>query len=194
MGGGLKFEEKKLEKKTQPSPHLRKTTVLCTFHSPQPNNIDPAWQQTRDWGSLLHFSESGRGRWANSYYLLALRLDYMEFAMEATTEWKMGEGAHMPQPLDWEKVHPPQFSEFCLGLGGETAVIFLPDQTTGDFKIPSFASPGHTRSPLCAHPNPNVHIFSSNQGFFYCTDGFWGGSCPLAPPPPGSGTVYDQKI
>ena len=48
---------------------------------------------TRDWGSLLHFSESGRGRLAQSYYLLlALRLDYMEFAMEATTELKMGGG------------------------------------------------------------------------------------------------------
>ena len=103
MGGGLKFEEKKLEKK-QPTPKKKLgicSTVLCTFHSPQPNNIYPAWQQTRDWGSLLHFSESGRGRWAHSYYLLALRLEYMEFAMEATTEWKMGEGAHMPQPWDW---------------------------------------------------------------------------------------------
>ena len=46
------------------------STVLCTFHSPQPYNIDPAWQQTRDWGS--------------------------------------------------------QISEFCLGLGEETAVFFSP--------------------------------------------------------------------
>ena len=77
------------------------STLLCTFHSLQPNNIDLAWQQTPDWGFLLHVSDSGPGRWAYSYYLLALQLDYMEFAVEATMEWKMGEGAHMPQPWDW---------------------------------------------------------------------------------------------
>ena len=102
-GECLKFEEKKLEKtttiKTTPKKKLGiGSTVMCTFHSPQPNNIDSAWQQTQGWGSFFNFSESGRGRWAHSYYLLALRLDYMEFAMEAITEWKMGEGAHMPQP------------------------------------------------------------------------------------------------
>ena len=63
-------------------------------------------------------------------------------------------------------------------------MFFLPDQTTGDFKIPSFASPGHTRSPVCAHPNPNVHIFfSSNQVFLIVLTALGGeGLCPLAPP------------
>ena len=85
-GVGLKFEEKKLEKNPTKSTPKKKLGICSTLHSPQPNNIDPAWQQTRDWGSLLQFFESGRGRWAHSYYLLVLRLDYMEFAMEATTE------------------------------------------------------------------------------------------------------------
>ena len=78
MGGGLKFEGKNSKKNPTKSTPKKKlgigSTVLCTFHSPQPNYIDPAWQQTRDWGSLLHFSESGQGRWTHNYYLLALRL------------------------------------------------------------------------------------------------------------------------
>ena len=41
-----------------------------------------------------------------SYYLFALRLlDYMGFAMEASTEWKMeggGGDTSVPQPWDWE--------------------------------------------------------------------------------------------
>ena len=63
-----------------------------------PNPITgPAWQQPMDWGSLFNFSESGLGR-GHSYYLLALRLlDYMEFAIEATTEYKLG-GGHTLQP------------------------------------------------------------------------------------------------
>ena len=79
----------------------------------------------------------------------------------------------------------PNFRVF-LGLGGETAVFFLPDQTTEDFKIPPFASPGHTRSPVCAHTKPNVHIcFSSNQGFFYIVLTASGGRLvSLSPPPP----------
>ena len=39
--GGLKFEKKMLEKLGIGSP------AFFTFHSPQPNNIGPAWQQPR---------------------------------------------------------------------------------------------------------------------------------------------------
>ena len=49
----------------QGSPHLRKKMGIGSpvlFHSPQPNNIGPARQQPRDWGSLFNFSDSGRGR------------------------------------------------------------------------------------------------------------------------------------
>ena len=69
--------------------------VFCTF----PNNIGPARQQSRDLGSLFYFS-------GHSYYVIALRLiDYMGFAMEAKTKWKMGKGvgvhAPAPQPFVW---------------------------------------------------------------------------------------------
>ena len=78
-------------------------------------------------------------------------------------------------------------------------MAFLPDQTTRDFKIPSFASAGHIRSPVCAHPNPNVLIFfSSNLVFFYIVltasgGGEGGGSCPLAPPTPLGRALYMTK-
>ena len=68
---------------------------------PQPKNIGPARQEPRHWGSL-NFSESGRrrGGGGHSYYLFALPLlDYMRFAMEASTEWKIGGGGgHILQP------------------------------------------------------------------------------------------------
>ena len=76
---------------------------------------------TRDWGSLLHFSESGRGRLAQSYYLLlALRLDYMEFAMEATTELKMGGGReHTCHRLGTgDKCTHPKFPSFVWDWEG----------------------------------------------------------------------------
>ena len=139
MGGGLKFEEKKSSKKTTKSTPKKKlgigSTVLCTFHSPQPNNIDPAWQQTQDWGSPLHFSESGRGRWAHSYYLLALRLDYMEFAMGATTEWKMGREHTCHSLWTGDKCTHPKFPRFVWDWEGKQQCFFLPDQTTGDLKF-----------------------------------------------------------
>ena len=44
--------------------------------------------QPRDWGSIFNFGVwSGGGGGAQ---LLASRPDYMEFAMQATTEWKRG--------------------------------------------------------------------------------------------------------
>ena len=111
-------------------------------------------QQPRDWGSF-NFSESGGGG-GHSYYLLALRLlDYMGFAMEASTEWMLeGGGTHSsstalrlgicaPPP-------PPQhiliFRVFLFRAG--RGYPGQPDYRR--FKIPSFTSPGHTHSLVCA--------------------------------------------
>ena len=105
--------------------------VFCCTFSFTPNQITGSvWQQPRDWGSLLNFSESGRGRGGgggeHSYYLLALGLDYMGFAMEATMEWKMGVGGTQSSPttLGLGINAPPQISELCLGLRGGTAVFY----------------------------------------------------------------------
>ena len=128
MGGGLKFEEKKQKKTPTKSTPKKKlgigSTVLCTFHSPQPNNIDPARQQTRDWSSLFNFSDPGRGRWAHSYYLLALRLYYMymEFAI-ATTEWGRGHTCHSLGTGD--KCTHPKFPSF-VGTGRGHSSVFPP--------------------------------------------------------------------
>ena len=46
--------------------------------------------------------------------------------------------------------HPPKISEFCLGLGWGTKVFYPPQPDYNRFKIPSFTSPGHTHSPVCA--------------------------------------------
>ena len=57
--------------------------------------------QPRDWGSLFNFSASGRGVGAQ---LLASRPDYMEFIMQATTEWKRGHILDIlatVQPWEW---------------------------------------------------------------------------------------------
>ena len=76
--------------------------------------------------------EEGGG--GHNYYSLALRLlDYMGFATEASTEWKMGGGGgthpsatalglriSAPPPTH------PKFPRFCLGLGGGTKMFFPP--------------------------------------------------------------------
>ena len=77
------------------------------------------------------WSESGRRR-GHRYFLLALRLlDYMRFAMEATTEWKMGGGGgtHSSSTvlglgISTPPPPPPQISKFCLGLGEATKVFY----------------------------------------------------------------------
>ena len=107
--------------------------------------------------------------------------------MEATTEWKMGGGSTQSThatALGLGISAPTPNFRVCLGLGGETAVFFLRDQTTGDFKIPSFASLGHTRSPVCANPNPNVHIFSAVIRVFFLLYSrlLEGGLMSLSPP------------
>ena len=84
------------------------------------------------YGSLFNFSESGRGGGdrEHSYYILALRLlDYMGFAIEEKTEWKMGGTHSSPTALELRisaPTHPSQISEFCLGLGGGTKVFYPP--------------------------------------------------------------------
>ena len=135
------------------------------FHSPQPNNIGPARQQPRDWGSLL-ISLSLVGEGGAQILLIALRLlDYMGFAMEASTEWKM-EGGHTLQFHSLgtgDKCPPPQhtqFSEFfCLRLGGGTKVFYPRRPDYGRFKIPSFTSPGPLTA-LSVPPGP--HFFQQS--------------------------------
>ena len=56
-------------------------------------------------GALFLISESGRGEGAQ---LLASRPDYMEFAMQATTEWKRG---HI-----WDILATVQPHSFGLGI------------------------------------------------------------------------------
>ena len=130
-GGDLKFEEKKmLENNKVHWAYVPMYFVL--FHSPKPNNIGPARQQPMDLGSLL-ISLSLVGGGGHSYFLLALRLlDYMGFAMEALTEWRMGGGGthysltalglgiSAPPPHN-----TPHISAICLGLGGGTKVFFF---------------------------------------------------------------------
>ena len=58
-GRGLKIWRKKARKinnNKQSSPHLRKNWELYCVLFIQPYNIDPAGQQTPDWGSLFNFS------------------------------------------------------------------------------------------------------------------------------------------
>ena len=140
--------------------------IGSTVIHPQPNNIGSARQQPRDWGSLFNFSESGWGR-GHSYYLLALSLDYMEFAMEATTEWEIGGGGPYSSLGTGDKCPPPQISEFCLGVVGGTSVFYPSQADFWRFKIPLFSSPSHTHSPVCAPPQPPCTFsFSSNR--FLC--------------------------
>ena len=93
--------------------------------------------------------EEGGG--GHNYYSLALRLlDYMGFATEASTEWKMG-GGHTPQRHSLgtaNKCPPPplptpNFRDFVWDWEGAQKCFILRDQTTGDL---TFTSPGHTHS------------------------------------------------
>ena len=116
------------------------------FHSSQPNNIGPARQQPR---ALFNFSESGRGEGrGHSYCILALRLlDYMGFAMEAKTEWKIGRVTHSsptalgyvgisatPPPTPPPPTHAPKFPSVVWDWEGAQKCFILRDQTTGDLK------------------------------------------------------------
>ena len=84
--------------------------------------------------------------------------------MEAKTEWKMGGGgthsgstalglgisAPPPPPPHTHTHTRTQISEFDLGLGGGTKVFYPQRPDYRRFKIPSFTSPGHTHSHVCA--------------------------------------------
>ena len=133
--------------------------ILYFFIHPKPNNIGPARQQPRDWGSLL-ISLSLVGERGHSYYLLALRLlDYMGFCdlqwkHRRNGRWRGGGGTHSsstalglgisapPPPPQ----HTPNFRVFCLGLGGGTKVFCPRRPDYRRFEIPSFTSPDHTHS------------------------------------------------
>ena len=116
--GGLKIWKQ--------STYLRKNwayfpCILYFFIHPKPKNTGPARQEPRDLGSL-NFSESGRrrGGGGHSYYLFALPLlDYMRFAMEASTEWQIGGGGGGTHS-----------SPTALGLG-----ISAPPQHTQNFRF-----------------------------------------------------------
>ena len=106
-----------------------------------PKNIGPAQQEHRDLG-FLNFSESDRRRGGgHSYYLFALPLlDYMRFAMEASTEWKIGGGCTHSSPtalglgISAPPQHTPNFRFFVLDWEGAQKCFILRDQTTGDLK------------------------------------------------------------
>ena len=80
--------------------------------------------------------------------------------MEASTEWKMG-GTHSSHTvlglgsptvlvLGISAPTHPICELFGLGLGGGTKVFYPPRPDYRRFKIPSFTSPGHTHSHVCA--------------------------------------------
>ena len=132
------------------------------FSSPQPNNIGPAWQEPRDWGSF-NFSESDRRKGGgHSYYLLALPLlDYMRFAMEVMTEWKIwgthssptALGLRISAPLT--PTHPKFLIFFLLDWEGAQKCFIPRDQTTGDLKSHHLQAGPHSQPCLC----PHGHIF-----------------------------------
>ena len=136
--------------------------ILYFFIQTQRNNIGPARQQPRDWGSLL-ISLSLVGGGGHSYYLLALRLlDYMGFAMEAWTEWKMGGGGgHTLQPHNLgtgdkgPSPNIPQFSKFFVwDWEGAQKCFIHGDQTTGDLKSHHLQAQV-TLTALCVPPRPH---------------------------------------
>ena len=75
--------------------------------------------------------------------------------MKAKTKWKIGVGGTHFSPtalgLGISAPHPrTQNAEFGLGLGGGTKVFYPLRPDYRRFKIPSFTSPGHTHSHVCA--------------------------------------------
>ena len=86
-------------------------------------------------GALFLISESSRGRGTQ---LLASRPDYMELAMQATTEWKRG---HIWDILATGQPHSLGTGDKCLPtpcfrvlFGKEQQCSILRDQPTGDLK------------------------------------------------------------
>ena len=118
----------------------------------------------------------------------------MGFAMEVSTEWKMGGGAHSthssPTVFGLGICAPPthpNFSEFFLfgtGRGAQKCFIVC-DQTSGDLKSHHLQA----RVTLTALSVPSrPHFLSVFFLHFLGTDGFFGGGgggarAPLPPPP-----------
>ena len=123
--------------------------------------------QPRDRGLFL-ISESGRGEGAQ---LLASQPDYMEFAMQATTEWERG---HI-----WDILATVQPQEQCC---------ISREKTTGDLKSHHLQAGAATLSV----PPPFLSAVQEKKVlFFKGTHGLFGGHVPLRPPL-GSGTAYFQ--
>ena len=142
--GGLKFEKKMLEKLGRRSP------AFCTFHSPQPNNIGPAWQQPRSL-FLISLGLVAEGRGAQLLHISFAITGLHGICNESKTKWKIGVGGTHSSPtalgLGISAPHPRiQNAEFGLGLGGGTKVFYPLRPDYRRFKIPSFTSPGHTHS------------------------------------------------
>ena len=139
---------------------LRKTghifpCILYFFIHPQPNNIGPARQEPRHWGSL-NFSKSDRRRGGAQLLLICFAttrlpeicngsIDRMEDGGTHSSPTALGLGISAPSPQ-----HTPNFRFFCFGLGGGTKVFYPPRPDYRIFKIPSFTNPGHTHSLVCA--------------------------------------------
>ena len=93
--------------------------------------------------------EEGGG--GHNYYSSALRLlDYMGFATEASTEWKMGGGGGthpsataLGLRISAPPLPTPNFRDFVWDWEGAQKCFILRDQTTGNL---TFTSPGHTHS------------------------------------------------
>ena len=97
--------------------------ILYFFIHPQPNNIGPARQQPRDWGSLFHFSESGRGRGAQ-----LLLISFASTRLHGICNGSIN-------GMEDKCLHPPKISEFFVwDWEGAQKCYILPNQTTGDLK------------------------------------------------------------
>ena len=136
-------------------------------------------------GALFLISESGRGEGAQ---LLASRLDYMEFEMQATIEWKRG---HI-----WDILATVQPHSFGLGISAPPCFRVLfgkvqqccisHDQTTGDLKSHHLQA-GVTA--LSVPPSPPFFqqymkkvfllFFKGTHGLFGGGGGGGGGTCMM---------------
>ena len=152
-------------KKPQSSSHLRKhwacvPLYFVLFHSPQPNNIGPAQQQPRAL-FLISLSLVWRGKAAQLLHIsFATTGQTWGLQLKQKRNGRLGGTHFSPTALRLgisASPHPrTQVSEFGLGLGGGTKVLYPPGPDYRRLKISSFISPGHTHSHVCA---PTV-IFS----------------------------------
>ena len=100
-----KAQKNKNNSKSKSTPKKKLGIGSTVFSFTPTNNIDLAWQQTRVWGSLLHFSESGRGRWAHSYYLLSLRPNIVCLCLVERTGERVGRGVLVVNVASGVNIH-----------------------------------------------------------------------------------------